>query len=96
MTLTLNLTPDQEAEARARAAQRDPAADAYLAALMRYALDVYTPDECGPPPAPGESAYDAMKDYIGKYSSDDETDWSENTGEKFTEYLLEKKRQGRL
>lgn len=96
MTLTLHLTPDQEAEARARAARNDPDADAYLAALMRYALDVYTPEECDPPPGPGESVYDSIKDYIGKYSSDEETAYSENTGEKFTEYLVEKKRQGRL
>lgn len=96
MTLTFNLTPQQEAEARARAAQNDPAADAYLAALMRYALDVYTPEECGPPPAPGESAYDAMKDYIGKYSSDDPSISSENVSQQFGDYLEEKRHQGRL
>lgn len=69
MTLTLELAPGQEAEVRARAAQKDPAADAYLAALVRYALDVYTREECGPAPAPGESAYDAMKDLIGTINS---------------------------
>lgn len=95
MTLTLELAPGQEAEVRARAAQTDPDADAYLAALVRYALDVYTPDECDPPPSSGESAYDAMKDLIGTVDSGDGR-LSEDTGGRFTEILREKKRQGRF
>lgn len=82
MTLMLNLTADQEAEARARATQHDAETDAYLAALMRYALDVYTPDECGPPPAPGESAYDAMKNEIGTLDSAELAALSQNMGKR--------------
>ena len=96
MTLTLELPPDQEAEARARAAQSDPAADAYLAALMRYALDVYTPEECGLPPAPGESAYDAMKEYIGTIDSPELAALSEDPNKAFTDYVAAKHHHGKL
>ncbi|MDQ2687942.1 MAG: hypothetical protein M3Y28_08765 [Armatimonadota bacterium] len=95
MTLTLELAPGQEAEVHTRAAQSDPDADAYLAALVRYALDVYTLDECGPPLSSGDSAYDAMKDLIGAVDSGDGR-LSEDTGGRFTEVLRQKKRQRRF
>jgi len=43
----------------------------------------------------GVSLYDRMKDIIGSVRGGP-TDLSENTGEKFRQILLEKKRQGRL
>lgn len=96
MTLMLNLSPEQESEVRARAAQNDPEADAYLAALLRYALDVYTPEECGPAPAPGESVFDSIKEYIGTVDSAELAAASQNPGAAFANHLTEQHRHGKL
>jgi hypothetical protein len=43
-----------------------------------------------------KSLYDLLKDHIGKFRSDGKEALSENTGQKFTDYLVQKKREGRL
>ncbi len=47
-------------------------------------------------PAPGESAYDAMKDQVGGFHTGGDGTFSQNTGKAFTEYVVEKHRQGKL
>ncbi len=46
-------------------------------------------------PNPGETLYDRLKDFIGCIEGND-PDASKNTGEKFTDYLEEKRRKGHL
>jgi hypothetical protein len=96
VTHTVTLTPDEEQQLHRAAEKRGQDTDALVreAILQMLVQNQDTPDE--DLPAPGESLYDAMKDYIGMFQSGGETTWSENTGEKFTEGLLEKKSQGRL
>ncbi len=96
MTLTLELTPDAEEKLRRKASERGQE-------LNDYAQDVLLTDADAPafptgenPPAPGESVFDSMKEYIGMFSGGGQTSFSENTGEKFAEALLEKRQQGRL
>jgi hypothetical protein len=55
--------------------------------------------ESAPVIAPEESPktlYDLFKPHIGKFRSDGTKVLSENCGEQFTEYLLEKRRKGHL
>ncbi|WP_425617991.1 hypothetical protein NA78x_001683 [Anatilimnocola sp. NA78] len=47
------------------------------------------------PPKPGETLYDRLKDFIGCVEGTD-PDASKNTSEKFTDYLEQKQREGRL
>lgn len=96
MTLTITLTPAQEQQLRARAAQNTPDADAFLANLVRQSLPQNTADDEDDAPAPGESLYDALKDYIGVVDSKGQFNFSERAGEAFTEILLEKKAQGKF
>jgi hypothetical protein len=96
MTLTLNLTPAEEQQLLARAFETGPEADAFIANIVRQTLAAPIADDEFDMPAPGESAYDALKDYIGLFGGGEETNWSENTGEKFTDYVAEKHRQDRL
>lgn len=103
MTLTLDLTPEQEDLllwlARLSGRSIDEFARVLLLVHARQVEKSYQQAEADAAANPiplGESVYDAMKDYIGKFQSDGETTWSENTGEKFTEYLLEKQRRSRL
>ena len=56
---------------------------------------LFVPKENGEPPKPGETLFDFLKDYIGVVSGSGEAN-SEDCGEKFTDYLVEKKKAGRL
>ncbi|MBI2805928.1 MAG: hypothetical protein HYX68_13185 [Planctomycetes bacterium] len=48
-----------------------------------------------PPEKPAETLYDFLKGYVGTLSGSGES-FSENCGERFTDYLVEKKKAGRL
>jgi Arc/MetJ-type ribon-helix-helix transcriptional regulator len=60
--------------------------------VVRRALSAYLEEV---PAGDGMSLYDRMKDIIGSVRGGP-PDLSENTGEKFRQILLEKKRQGRF
>lgn len=47
------------------------------------------------PPPPGESLYDRLKDYVGRFEGKN-PNASQDTGKQFTDYLEEKRREGRL
>jgi hypothetical protein len=55
----------------------------------------FAPKENGTPEKSGETLYDFLKDYIGTVAGSGEA-LSEDCGEKFTDYLVEKKKAGRL
>ena len=59
--------------------------------VVRQAIDAFL----NPDSTKGMSLYDRMKDVIGSVHSG-RTDLSQQTGDKFYEILLEKKRQGRF
>lgn len=96
MTHTITLTPAEEEQVRARAAQQGKDADAFLHDVVLQTLAAPTPDEEDEMPAPGESLYDLLKDQVGGFHSGGDGTLSQNTGAAFTEILLEKKRSGHL
>lgn len=96
MTLTINLTPAEEQQLLARALETGPEADAFIANIVRQTLAAPAPDDEDEMPAPGESLYDALKDFIGVVDSKGQFNFSERTGEAFTEILLEKKAQSKI
>lgn len=96
MTHTITLTPAQEEQVRARAAEQGKDADAFLHDVVLQTLAAPTPDDEDEMPAPGESLYDALQDFIGVVDSKGQFNFSERTGEAFTEILLEKKAYGKL
>lgn len=96
MTLTINLTPAEEEQLRVRASETGPDADAFIANLVRQSLPQHIDDDENEMPTPGESLYDALKDFIGVVDSNGQFNFSERTGEAFTEILLEKKAQGKI
>ena len=98
MTITIDLAPEEEASLRERAIEQGQATEALVTTLVRQNLR----------PAPsaaiakrsGTEMTDAEFDaywgpYIGVIHGSHEP-LSENCGEKFTDYLVEKKRQGHL
>lgn len=95
-TLTLNLTPTEKQQLLARIAETGPEADAFPANIVRQTLAAPVADDENDMPAPGESAYDAMKDQVGGFHSGGDGTFSQNTGKAFTEYVVEKHRQGKL
>lgn len=95
MTHTITLTPAEEEQVRARAAQQGKDADAFLHDVVLQTLAAPTPDEEDEMPAPGESLYDAWHDKLGRVDGPAEA-LSENTGERFGNALLEKLQQGHL
>lgn len=88
MTLTLELTPAEEEQLRREASRRGQE-------MTDYARTVLLPADDSGPPAPGESLADAFAGRIGRIDGTTEA-LSEETGRRFTEYLVEKQRQGRL
>ncbi len=85
-----------EQQLPARPAQNGQDADAFLHAVVRQTLAAPIADDEDDMPAPSKSAYDALKDYIGMFNGEGETNWFENTGEQFTDYVVEKHHQGKL
>jgi len=79
----------------------------YDAIVARAAERGITPEELvvryfGPPdrreqsaPLPGQTLYDRLKDFIGCVEGTN-PDASKDPGEQFTDYLEEKRREGRL
>lgn len=90
MTMTIELTPEQEARLRERARREGRDAEALAAALVCAGIDV---SETAPP-----GYWDG---FIGVVDSSEanggvKAHLSESTGETFMEILLEKKREGHL
>jgi len=86
MTLTLELAPETEAILREEA-ERQGTTPELLAQKALY-------DRFAAPDAlmEGQSAYDAMMPFIGKFHSG-KGNLSQNTGEQFTEIVAEKHRK---
>ena len=96
MTLTVNLSPEEEARLREKAARRGQDEAAYAASVLRH--DIYTlpVDE---EPVEGQSLADFLEGYIGTVDSSaasggkpSNADW--NSEEEFGKIMDEKRRQG--
>jgi len=96
MTLTITLTPAEEEQLRARAAQTGQDTDEFVHAVVRQTLAAPAAGDEDEMPAPGESLADAFAGRIGGFHSGGDGTLSQNTGEAFTEYVVEKHRQGHL
>ncbi len=103
MTLNFDLTPEEEDLLLRFSTKARRSIDGLARLLLlSQAQAVETAEQEGAaydaanPIPPGGSVYDSIKDYIGLFESGGETGYSENTGEKFTDALVEKHRQGRL
>lgn len=95
MTLTINLTPAEEQQLLARAAQNGQDANAFLYDVVRQTLAAPATDDENDMPAPGESLYDVWRDRLGRIDGPVEA-LSEDTGACFAEALVEQQKQGRL
>lgn len=97
--MTITLPPEIEGPLAEQARQQGTTAESLAVETLRKAFQ-QLPDELSPgesldEPPPSESLYDALKDYIGVVEGTGES-FSENCGERFTDYLVEKKRRGHL
>ena len=94
MTLTLELTSDQEVILRQKAAEAGQEPEEYLLTaagiIIQSDLD---PDTIDDPEV--ESAYDLFRGLIGGFRSGD-GQLSENTGKAFAEGMIVKRQQGHL
>ena len=96
MTLTITLAPEEETRLRHRAEQQGQPTEAVAAALLKQVLQADTPPAEAPPGGMTDAEFDAYwGPYIGVIHGSHEP-LSENCGERFTEYLVEKKQQGHL
>ena len=94
MTLTLELTPEAEEKLRLKAARRGQKLDEYAQAVLLTDADTLAAEDSRP--APAESVYDDLQDYIEMFKGGEQTSYSENTGAKFAEAMWEKHQQSRL
>ena len=90
MTLMLELAPDVEARLREKAEKAGQSLPEYLIAVADAEVKEEEMDTSE------GSAYDLFEGLIGQVSSDGEGRWSEDCGKKFTEGMVEKRRQGHL
>ena len=98
MTLTIDLATEEELRLRQRAAHLGQPTETVAAALLKQVLhtDLPLPNEAEPLAGVTDAEFDAYwGPYIGVIHGGHEP-LSENCGEKFTDYLVEKKRQGHL
>ena len=103
MTITIDLAPEEEARLREAATKRGLAPQRYVAqaladALQREAEESVPLKEARPPADVDSAARTLDKLLAGRTGRVhfQPSDLSENVGEKFTEYLEEKRRQSRL
>ena len=90
MTLMLELEPEVEARLRRKAERAGQSLPEYLIAVADAEPEEAEEDDSG------DSAYDLFKGRIGLFRSGGDGTWSQDTGRKFAEGMVEKRRQGRL
>ncbi len=95
MTVTIDLAPEEEAYLREMAAQGGQEAETVAAALLRASLRPSNRQAEQVTPSQEETLADFWSGYIGIIHGSSEP-WSEGCGEKFTDYLVEKKKQDHL
>jgi hypothetical protein len=88
--MTITLPPEIEAPLAEQARQRGTTPESLAVETLRQAFQKPAEE-----PPPGGTLYDALKDYSGVVEGTGES-FSENCGERFTDYLVEKKRRGHL
>ena len=93
MTLTMNLSPEEEVRLREKAARRGQDEAAYAASVLRH--DIYTlpVDE---EPTEGQSLAEALAGHIGLFSSAGPSNAARNSEEEFGKIMDEKRRQGHV
>ena len=93
MTLTINLSPEEEARLREKAARRGQDEAAYAAGVLR--TDIYTlpMDE---EPIEGQTLAEALEGHIGLFSSAELSNAAQNSEEEFGKIMDEKRRQGHV
>lgn len=103
MTLTLDLTPEQEdLLLRFFAKSQRSGDECARVILLAHARQVEIAEREAEAEAaanaipPGESLYDALKDHIGTINSPELAALCERPGDAFGDILMEKKRQDRL
>ncbi len=93
MTLTMNLSPEEEARLREKAARRGQDEADYAASVLRH--DIYTlpVDEES---VEGQSLAEALAGHIGLFSSAEPSSAGQNSEEEFGKIMDEKRRQGHV
>ena len=101
--MTITLPPDLEKPLAEQARKQGTTPEILALDTLRqqFPAESAAPEpEGGDAESEPQTLYDFLKDYIGVISSSEHVPggarMSENTGAKFTEGLLEKRRQGRL
>lgn len=89
--MTITLPPEIEGPLAEEARRQGTTAESLAVEALRKAFSPIETEQ----PQPGETLYDRLAGFIGIVESGDGT-LSQNCGEKFTEGLLEKRRQGHL
>lgn len=89
--MTITLPPEIEGPLADEARRQGTTAETLAVEALRKA---FVPIEMEPPTS-GESLYDRLAGFIGIIDSGDGT-LSQNCGERFTDILVEKRRQGHL
>lgn len=91
MSITLELSPDEEARLKAQADRRGESADALARRLFRRGLDLEdTPVETAPT---GQTLAEALQDFIGIVDSRTMTTPATDKSAAFTDILAEKARK---
>lgn len=93
MTLTINLSPEEEARLREKAARWGQDEVAYAASVLRNALHTLPVDE---EPAQDQSLAEALAGRIGLFSSAEPSNAARNSEEEFGKIMDEKRRQGHI
>ncbi len=93
MTLTINLSPQEEARLREKAARRGQDEAAYAAGVLRQDIYILPVDE---EPAEGQSLAESLAGHIGLFSSAEPSNMARNSEEEFGKIMDEKKRQGHV
>ena len=98
MTLTIDLSPEEEASLRAKAARWGQDEATYAAGVLRQNIYTLPVDE---EPMEGQSLADFLEGYIGTVDSSltnggKPSDLARNSEEEFGKIMDEKKRQGHV
>ncbi len=96
MTVILELLPEMETRLRRRAKRAGQDLPSFLLAVADREAQEETEEEEVAEDEQEGSAYDLFAGRIGRINGLSEANWSENCGEKFTEGMVEKRRQGHL
>lgn len=91
MTITIELTPEKEEALREKAAQQGKDAAAYVAALVEQDIEGQEGEQDAP-----KTLADYLAGHIGVFNSGGKERLSQNGGELFTDYLVEKHKAGHL